>query len=267
MTASAAYERAVARSSGKPLGGADMTVEPQPDFTGHNGGPPLDPIVDPTEAFKKIDDLYEEAKNFADGEPITSAEMAEAITALFEGLHAAGKEAEELRVAAKKPLDDAVDKVQALYNPYVQPKRGKVALGKDALGALLTAWRVEQARIAAVAAQKAREEAAALQAEAEAAMRASAGNLAERERAEEVVGFAKQASKFANKAEKAATTGLGLRTVWSAELVDEEAALEWAYGRDPGRFRELVQKMADEAIGPTMRTIPGFKVIEGKRAA
>jgi hypothetical protein len=193
--------------------------------------------------------------------------MAESVTALYDGLHAAGKEAEELRVAEKAPLDKAVDAIQSKYNPYVQPKKGRVALGKDALGVLLTAWRTEQARIARVTADKARADAEALQAEAEAAIRASSGNLQAREEAEETLAFAKTAARFANKAEKTATVGLGLRTVWTAELVDEGLALEWAYGRDPQRFVELVQQMADEAVRSNTRSIPGFKVLEGKKAA
>lgn len=230
----------------------------------HNGGPP---IIDPTDAFAKIDDLYDEAKNFADGEPITSAEMAEAITALFDGPHEAGKEAEALRVAEKAPLDKQVDAIQARYNPYVQPKKGKVAMGKDALGVLLTAWRVQQQRIAAAAAQKAREEADALRAEAEAAIRSSSGNLAEREAAEETLDFAKQAERFARGAEKSATTGTGLRTKWVARLEDEEAALGWAYDRSPELFTALCQQIADEATRSGVRTIPGFAVVEEKKAA
>jgi hypothetical protein len=234
------------------------------DLTGHNGGPP---IIDPTDAFRKIDDLYAEAKNFADGEPINSPEMAEALTTLYDGLHQAGKEAEALRVAEKKPLDDAIDAIQRVYNPYVQPKRGKVALGKEALGVLLTAWRVEQARLAEEAARKAREEAASLAAAAEAKMRASSGNLAEREEAEEVLATAKEAEKFARRTERAATTGTGLRRTWVARLVDGEAALEWAYGRDPDRFTALVQQMADEAVRGGARAVPGFVVEEERKAA
>jgi len=231
---------------------------------GHNGGPP---IIDPTDAFKKIDDLYEEAKNFADGEPINSPEMAEAITALFEGLHEAGKEAEELRVAEKRPLDKAIDAIQRVYNPYVQPKRGKVALGKEALGALLTAWRTEQARLKEEAARKAREEADALTASAQQKMRASSGNLAEREEAEDTLALAKEADRFARRTERAATTGTGLRTVWLTTLVDGEAALSWAYEQAPERFTALVQQMAEEAVRSGARSVPGFKVEEGKKAA
>jgi len=234
------------------------------DFDGSNGGPP---IIDPTEEFQWIDDLFDEAKNWADGEPITTPEMAEAITALYDGLHEAGKSAEALRVAEKAPLDLQVDAIQARYNPYVQAKRGKVAMGKDALGVLLTAWRTEQQRIAAEAARVAREEADAIIKEAEEAIRASAGNLVEREAAEQTLQFARTADKFARRSEKAATTGTGLRTVWVATLADPEAALEWAYGRDPARFLALVQQMADEAVRSGVRVVPGFEVKEEKKAA
>jgi len=186
---------------------------------------------------------------------------------LADGLHEAGKSAELLRVAEKAPLDLQVDAIQARYNPYVQAKKGKVAMGKDALGVLLTAWRTEQQRLAAIAAAKAREEADALRAEAEAAIRASSGNLVEREAAEQTLQFAKTADRFAKRADKAATTGTGLRTVWVATLTDAEAALEWAYGRDPNRFTALVQQMADEAVRGGIRVVPGFEVKEEKKAA
>lgn len=235
---------------------------------GDNGGPKVDPEFEAIQA--RIEDLYEEAKHWADGEPIQSAEVAEAITTLFDGLGAAGKEAETLRVAEVKPLDDAKTAIQQRFHPLIgdtKAGKGKVIMGRAALQVLLTAWRTEQARLATVAATKAREEAAALAAEAQAAMQASAGNLAEREKAEEVVSFAKQAEKYARSQEKAAVTGTGLRTVWTAELVDEEAALEWAYGRDPGRFRDLVQAMGEEAMRSGLRSVPGFLIVEGKKAA
>lgn len=230
----------------------------------HNGGPPL---IDPAPAFAKIDDLYEEARHWADGEPITTPEMAEAITSLFDGLHEAGKEAEALRVAEKAPLDKQVDAIQDRYNPYVQPKKGKVARGKDALGVLLTAWRMKVAAEKEAAAQKARDEADALRAEAEAAIRNSAGNLAEREEAEEILDTAKQAEKFARRQERTATTGTGLRTSWVATLQDDGAALDWAYERDPAKFRELVVAMANEAVRSGLREVPGFVVEEKKVAA
>lgn len=235
---------------------------------GDNGGPKVDPDFEAVQA--KINDLYEEAKHWADGEPIANPEHAEAITALFDGLGAAGKEAEALRVAEVKPLDEAKSAIQARFHPLIgdtKAGKGLVVRGRAALQSLLTAWRVEQQRIAAAAAEAARLEADALRAEAEAAIRASSGNLAEREAAEETLEFAKTAERFARRTEKAATTGTGLRTVWVARLDNEESALEWAYGRDPSRFTALVQAMADEAVRGGLRVVPGFAVTEEKKAA
>lgn len=244
-----------------------MTTTTEPHDNTDNGGPKVDTEFEAIAT--RISDLFDEAKNWADGEPITTPEVAEAVTELFNGLHAAGNEAEALRKVRVKPLDDAKAEIQATFHPLIgdtKSGKGKVVLGKSALQTLLTAWRVEQNRIAAAAAQKAREEADVLRAQAEAEIRASSGNLAEREEAEETLALAKEAERFAARREKAATTGTGLRTVWVADLVEEGAALDWAYGRDPAKFRELVQSMADEAVRGGVRVVPGFTVREDKVA-
>jgi hypothetical protein len=237
---------------------------------GANGGPPLVEPKKPTPfemAQTEILDLYATAKDFADGEPIASAEMAEVITKLHDALHEAGRAAEALRVAEKKPLDDLIDEIQSRYNPLVQPKKGRVALGKEALAALLTPWRAKVAAEKAARAAAAAADAARLQAEATAAIRASSGNLEAREKAEEMLETAKEAGKFAKREDKRATTGTGLRTVWIATLTDAEAALNWAYEKDPAAFTALVQSMADAAVRGGARDVPGFTVNETKVAA
>ena len=227
---------------------------------GHNAPPHI-------AIFAEIDDLYDEAKNWADGEPITSQAMHDQIERLYDGIHDAGKRADALRVEEKKPLDEQVKAVQDRYNPYIQPKKGRVDLAKSALSDLLTPWRT------AVAKKKA-EEAAAAAAEAEEArrqateaIRASSGNLAAREEAETLLAEARGMEKQARRADKAATTGLGLRTVWRAELVDENAALDWFWGERPDAFRELIQRLADEAVRAGVRKIDGFRVFDEKVAA
>jgi hypothetical protein len=217
--------------------------------------------------FDEIQDLFDEAKNWADGEPITSEQMHDAVTKLYDGLHDAGKRADELRKEEKKPLDDQIKAIQDRFNVYIQPRKGKVDLGKDALGKILAAWRAAVAKQKEEVARKAREEADRKAAEAQAAIRASSGNLAEREVAEEMLKEAKQADRFAKRQDKAATTGTGLRSVWIAEPADWEAGLDWAYGRDPVRFKELVQQMANEAVRTGARSVPGFKVWEDRKAA
>lgn len=272
-----AYERALATSARRAAPDFDLYGAPPPAaetslvHSTDNGGPKLDPNAPPAPTpfsliATEIDDLYDEAKNFADGEPISTPEVAEAMTALYNGLHDAGKKADELRVAEKKPHDDAAAAVQARFKPYVDPKSGKVALGKSALGSLLTAWRTKVAEEKAAAAAKAAEEAAAVVAEAQAAIRASAGNLEAREQAELLLDESKRAVKIAAKADKAATTGTGLRTKWVATVTDPEEALNWAYEKHPEAFVELVQSLANTAVLHGLRSIPGFAVEETKIA-
>lgn len=227
---------------------------------GHNAPPEV--VI-----FQEIDDLFMEAKNWADGEPITSQEMADAITTLREGIHEAGKKADALRVEEKKPHDDAAKAVQDKYNPYVQPKKGRVDMAKSALDALLTPWRT---RVAAEKAAEAARIAAAAEAArrtAQEAMQASAGNLAEREAAEELLADAKALEKTARRSEKAATTGLGLRTVWEAVLENEEVAMDWCWGRARAEVLAVAQRNADELVRSGVRQVPGFRVVERKVAA
>lgn len=142
----------------------DVATTAAPATIGHN-----QPPQDPTDAaLQAIADLFDEAKNWADGEPITSQEMHDAITDLRGQLHEAGKVADQLRVEAKKPHDDAIAVIQDKFNPFVQPKKGKVDMGKKALDDLLAAWRVR------VAAEKAAEAARIAKAAAEAKAAASA---------------------------------------------------------------------------------------------
>ncbi|NNH56938.1 hypothetical protein HLI01_08970 [Rhizobium laguerreae] len=233
---------------------------------GHN-----QPPASPFDAVKQeIEDLFEEACHWADGEPISDQATHDAIEKLRDGIHEAGKRADALRVEEKKPLDDQVKAIQDRYNVYIQPKRGKVDLAKSTLDTLLTPWRTAKAAAAAQEAARVAAVAEAARVAAQEAMRASAGNLAAREEAEELAADAKRLEKTAKRADKAATVGTGLRTVWVATpaLADnsEELRLEWAYNKDPARFAELVQQMASEAVRAGARSIPGFVVAENRVA-
>jgi hypothetical protein len=227
---------------------------------------PLGHNKPPVDVLAEIDDLFEEAKNFADGEPIASQDMHDTVTKLYDAIHDAGKHADEIRKAEKKPHDDAAQAVQDKFNPFIQPKKGKVDQAKAALGELLAVWRAAEQKKKAEEAARVAEEAAAARREAEEATRAKV-DLAARIEAEEKLAHAKSLEKTAKRADKAATEGTGLRTVWIAEMTDAEAALDWAYGRDARRFTELVQAMADEAVRTGTRNIPGFTVRDDKVAS
>src|SRR5690606_12445184 len=106
----------------------------------------------------------------------------------------------------------------------------KVVLAKEALSALLLPWREKVRKEKEAEAAAARAEADRLAAVAREAMQASAGNLAAREDAELLVKEAAAVGRYAKQADKAAVSGLGLRTKWVAVMTDEAAALDWAYG-------------------------------------
>lgn len=233
---------------------------------GHN----LKPVSEFDLIKTEIEDLFMEATNWADGEPIADQATHDAIERLYDGLHAAGTKADALRVKEKEPFDVKIAEIQARFAPLIADNKsvkGKVTLGKQELSKLLTPWRTKVA--AEKKAEADRIAAAAVEAKrlADLAMQQSSGNLAAREEAETQLAEAKKLEKTAARTWKAASTGTGLRTVWVATLTDAEAALDWAYGRDPARFTTLVQQMADEAVRGGLRDVPGFVVAEDKRAA
>lgn len=218
---------------------------------------------------QELDDLYDTAKDFCDGEPIDSEAMANVITELHDRIHDCGKRAEELRVAEKKPLDDQIAAIQTKFHPLIgntKAGKGKVVLGKDACQALLTPWRKKVAQEKAAEAARVAAVAEAARVAATEAIRASSGNLAARESAESLLQDAKRLEKQAARSEKAATTGTGLRTVWRAEIEDIEKALDWYYGERPEAFRDLIQSMADSDVHRGVRKIQGFRVFEEKKA-
>lgn len=217
--------------------------------------------------FGEIDAYYDEAKNWAsDGFKIESPEQEAQINDIDKALLKLGQEADALRVEEKKPHDDAAQAVQDKYNPYVQKGKGKVDVARSTLKALLTAWRVEQQRIADEKARKAREAADAERKAAEEALRASSGDLVAREQAEQQIEAAKQAEKVATKADKAATTGAGLRTSYAPRLVNRTDAIKHYWAKDPIAFERLVVDLAITEVRAGIREIPGFIIEEVKVA-
>jgi hypothetical protein len=228
---------------------------------------PFDLIAD------HLQDLISEARNFADGEPVSSQGQADAVSALIENLRTAAKDADAERVRENEPHDKAKAAVQAKYAPLIaDPKNknpGKVWKAIDALKACLQPYlakldaeKREAERVAREAADKAAKNAAD-------AMRAAAANdLQAREAAEALIADAEAAAKLAKAAagDKAHATGgsraMGLRSVWKAELKDAQIAAGFFWKRDPSVFNAFLQKLADEDVRSGKRSIPGFDVTE-----
>lgn len=219
-------------------------------------------------AFDEIQSFYDEAKNWAsDGFVIENQEQADQIDKLDKALLAKSQEADELRVAEKAPYDQLIDEIQTRYNPFIQPKKGKVDVARSTLKALLTAWRVEQQRIKDAEAQKVREAAQEAERLAQQAFaQTSVSDLAEREEAERLAERAADLAKQAGRATKAATTGTGLRTSYMPVMTDRNAAIKHYWAKDPEAFGRLVLDMAITEVRQGVREIPGFRVDEIKGA-
>lgn len=224
----------------------------------------------------EILDLYDEAKNWCDGEPITTAGQAEQVAKLRDMIRAAEKRAEELRVELVKPLDVAKKEIQDRFNPLIQKDKGKTSLAKAACNKALAPYlkklddeqRQRAMELAALAEQR--------QAEAAAAARIAAqtGNLEHMEKAEELVNAAKDTAKIANLAdkEKPQIEGLkkavGMKSVFRAEMTDPAAALAHYRARNPGELKEWLREMARKDVAAGLHypadAIPGFTIIEDR---
>jgi len=221
-----------------------------------------------------IEDLYNEAKLWLTGEPVTTQQQADALNTLKDRIKKAAKAAEENRKTEIKPHQDEVDTIQALYNTLIGKNKSVTGLAikaEEAVNAALKPYLLELDRQQQEAARIAREEAAKKQAEAMVAMRQrDAANLESREDAERLVEEAKKAEEAARKAEgaKAHAKGdgraTGLRTVYRAVMVDEREAAAWVWQEHRDALMVFAQDLADKAVRGGARTIKGFNV-EGEK--
>lgn len=218
------------------------------------------------EITDEIQNLYDEAKNWADGSPIETQAQCDALDVLDKALFDAGKRLDALRVEEKRPLDEQIDAIQGRYNPFVQPKKGKVDLARSSLNPLRAAFKDAERRRKEAIAEQARLEADEAAAKAQEAMRASAGNLEAREQAEKVLHDAKLAEQDARRTQKAATTGLGLRTSYRPVMTDGVKAAEHYWNLRQADFKEVLLEFAVQDVRRGVRIIPGFDVIEEKTA-
>lgn len=221
-----------------------------------------------------ITDLYEEAKLWLDGEPVTTQEQADALNTLKDRIKKAAKEAKARYEDEIKPHQDTVKSIQAHYNELIGENKSVTGLAvkaEQAVNAALKPYLLELDRQQQEKARIAREEAAkAQQAAMEAMRQRDAANLAQQEDAEKLVAAAKAAESAANKAEgaKAHAKGegraTGLRTVWKAVMADNREAAAWVWKERNAELMAWVQDQADKAVRSGARKIHGFDVIEEK---
>jgi len=166
------------------------------------------------------------------------------------------KDAEAQRTAEKKPHLEAGRKVDADWKPHLD----KLDAAATALKNALTPWREAQAKAAAEAAHKLREEAEAKQRAAQEALKQS-DDLEARFAAEAQL---KQATKLAATANKIDRSATGLRTYQIAEVTDRKALLQHVMRTDPDALTEWLADYARKALPAQL---PGVTIRIEKRAA
>jgi hypothetical protein len=209
---------------------------------GHNMPPPF-------EAWSiHIEELFEMANGIGEA---TNDEQEAALDSLMDDFRKAKRDADKDRAAEKKPHDDAAKAVQDKWKPLLT--RCDIAL--DHIKKALTPYRAVKLKAIEEAARKAREDAAAKQAEALASFAST--DLDDRYEAELIAKQAKAAQVAANKLDRTAT---GLRTVWRAEVTNRKDALLHYIQTQPEAFEALVQSLADRDARneATRRDIPGI---------
>lgn len=222
------------------------------------------------ESAEEIGALYDEAKNWADGTPVTTDEAEAEVSRLMAMISEAAKRADERRASEVEPLNKAKDEIQSRYNTLIGKTKsitGKAPMALDMLKRIVEPFRIEKQRKAAEEARLAREQAEAAERAAQAAFQHSGvGDLEEREEAERMAQQAKAMSATAKKAEKLATAGTGLVTCWQTVVTDKRAIAAHYWKTRPAEVDAFFLSLAEADVRNGVRVIPGCEITEQKKA-
>lgn len=215
----------------------------------------------------EIQELFEEAKNFLDGEEITTEAMASEVTKLKNMLTSTKTKAEKERKALKQPIIDKGGEIEEKYKSLKEKVDMAVGLCRDALKPYL----LEQQRIQ-------EEKAAQLRKEAEEKERAAKEEveklntdiLEDLERSAELnkekEKLLKKAKAAENKKSNASSSfgrAAGIKIVKEAVVVDYKLAIAYFWKTEEGReaFINVANSLAKKNIN---KEIPGVEVRERK---
>jgi len=218
---------------------------------------------------ERIEELYEEAKTWLDGEPIATQEQADVVQKLMRMIQEAEKEADERRKEEAKPHDDAKAAIQERYNTLIGKTKTVTGLTiraveacKKALQPYLIAIEEENRRKA----EAARKEAEAKQLAAMEAMR-QRQSLEDAERAEQLVREAKEAEAASRKMDNAKATAKGagravsLRDKYTPEIVDYTAFARHVWIAHRSDMAAFLDTMAAKIVASGAHSgIPGVSV-------
>lgn len=231
---------------------------------GHNNPPtPFDTVSE------KINDLYGEAKNWLDGDPIETQGQADMVQKLLRDIQAAAKEADAARVEENKPFDEGKAAVQAKYAPLIadtKSTKGLTVLAVEACKKALAPWLIKVDEENRRKAEEARKEAEAKAEAARAAMQ-QRQSLEDAERAEALVREAKQAEADARRAgnAKASAKGEGravsLRDKYTPEVTDFTAYARHVWTAHRSDMEDFLIAHAAKLVASGARSgIPGVNV-------
>jgi len=208
-----------------------------------------------------IQDLYDEAMNWLDGEPLTTKKQHDTLIELIRALRSARTAADEARKEEAKPFDEGKRAVQDKYNPFIQPKKGMVDRAIATAKQVLEPYLLEQARIKRENDERLMADAHQSMKEAIDAMQASSGNLEEREEAERRLADAEEQEKVAKRTAKK-NIAKGATSRWDVELHYPVDAVRHYWIYQPDAIYDVLIKLARDDVRRGKREIPGFEIKE-----
>jgi hypothetical protein len=216
-----------------------------------------------------INELLDEAKNFLDGTPVETEGQAEAVSRLLNMIRKASNDADEARKIEKKPHDDAAKAVQSKWKPLLDAADLAATTCKRALEPFLHKKEEAQRAAAEAARQEAERKAAFAR---EAAEKAANDDLGAKLAASVAMEDAIAAEKLAGRLDKAkahATGGeraIGLRTSYSADILDPIAFGKWAWGHRREEYLAFLTSLAISECRHGPRDLPGVRITTERKA-
>lgn len=224
-----------------------------------------------------ISDLYEEAKNWLDGEAIASQAQADEVQKLMRRIQAAEKEADDRRKEEARAHDEAKAKIQERYNELIGSTKSVTGMTVRAISAcksVLTPWLVKIDQENRRKAEEAMAEAKAKMQEALEAVRQRDGtDLGKVEAFEAAAKDAKEAEAEARRlgSAKARAKGegraVGLRDYYSPEITEPAVFARHLWTTHRSDMDAFLAKMAEKIVASGVRHgIPGV-VVHAERKA
>jgi len=220
-----------------------------------------------------IESLYEEAKNWCDGDPIENQQQADMVQKLLRDIQAAEKEADQRRKEEQEPFKTEIDAIQARYNELIgnnKSVKGLTVRAIEACKAALAPWLKKVDEENRRRAEEARKEAEEKQRAAMEAMR-QRQSLEDSERAEQAVREAKEAEAEARRLANARASAKGagravtLRDYYEPEIVSETEFARYLWTAHREMMADFLNGAAVKLVAAGVHKMPGVVVHHDRR--